>query len=184
MERNLALEIERLSGQKIGLCYHCHKCTAGCPVASAMSIGPERVLRLAILDEWETVLHSPDIWLCTGCFTCSTRCPNEIDIARVMDALRQLAVWGEYPPGEPDAYLFHKLFLGVVRRLGRSHEATMLGLFKVLSRVPLIDDMGAGIGLFERGKVPLLPTRSGAGKAMREIFERAGQLLRPIGNDT
>jgi heterodisulfide reductase subunit C len=90
-----------------------------------------------------------------------------------MDALRQLAVANGYPPGERDALLFHRLFLGVVQRLGRSHEAAMLGLFKILSHIPLFDDVGAGIGLFLRGKVPLLPERSGATAEVQQIFQRS-----------
>jgi heterodisulfide reductase subunit C len=173
MEKNLAYEVQRISGQNVDLCYHCHKCTAGCPVLEAMEFGPDRVLRKITLDQRDSLLRSRDIWLCAGCFTCATRCPNDIDIASVMDALRQLSVAGGYPAGERDALLFHRLFLGVVGRLGRSHEAAMLGMFKVLSRVPLLNDMGAGIGLFIRGKVPLLPERSGAAAEVHEIFRRS-----------
>jgi len=39
-------QINRLSSQTIQLCYHCHKCTAGCPVAAEMTYGPDRVLRM------------------------------------------------------------------------------------------------------------------------------------------
>ena len=155
----LASEIERLSGQSIGLCYHCHKCTAGCPVVENMTYGPDRILRMLILGEREALLRSRDIWLCAGCYTCATRCPNGIEIPVVMDALRQVSLRSKFPPGERDALLFHRLFLGVVRILGRSHEAASLILFKVLSHTPLINDMGAGLGLFLRGKVPLLPHR-------------------------
>lgn len=169
----LLSEINCLSGQHVELCYHCHKCTAGCPVVEAMEYGPDRLLRMASLDQYDPILQSRDIWLCAGCFTCATRCPNDIDIAAVMDALRQIALARGYPPGERDALLFHRLFLGVVGRLGRSHEAAMLGLFKVLSHVPLMNDVSAGLGLFLRGKVPLLPKRSGAAAEVREIFRRS-----------
>jgi hypothetical protein len=90
-----------------------------------------------------------------------------------MDALRQEAVAAGIPAGERDALLFHRLFLGVVQRLGRSHEAVMLGLFKVLSHVPIYRDMGAGLGLFLRGKVPILPERTRAAAAVRQLFERS-----------
>jgi heterodisulfide reductase subunit C len=173
MINNLLAEVNHFSGQNIEQCYHCHKCTAGCPIVDAMSYGPDRVLRMVSLDQKEALFSSKDIWLCAGCFTCVTRCPNDIDIAAVMDALRQLALAEGYPAGEPDALLFHRLFLGVVERLGRSHEAAMLGLFKVLSHVPLMNDVNAGIGLFMRGKVPLLPERSKARSEVKQIFERS-----------
>jgi heterodisulfide reductase subunit C len=157
VETSLISEVNRLSGQHVELCYHCHKCTAGCPVVGAMAYGPDRILRMVALEQKEPLFLSKDIWLCAGCYTCATRCPNEIDIAAVMDGLRQLAVATGSPAGERDVLLFHRLFVGVLKRLGRSHEAIVLGLFKVLSRQPLMNDVGDGAGLFLRGKIPLLP---------------------------
>ncbi len=174
MDVNLASEVNHLSGQHILLCYHCHKCAAGCPVVGAMDYGPDRLLRMAALDQRHPVLSSRDIWLCAGCYTCATRCPNDIDVAAVMDALRQLSVAGDYPAGERNAVLFHTLFVRVVRQFGRSHEAALLGLFKLLSSVPLLADAGAGLGLFLRGKVPLWPQPSGAVAEVRRIFRRSG----------
>jgi heterodisulfide reductase subunit C len=173
MINDLTKEIIQRSGEQLELCYHCHKCTAGCPVVSAMAYGPDRILRLIALGEVDEVLGSRDIWLCAGCYTCATRCPNDIDISAVMDALRQISVSENYPAGEPDALLFHRLFLGVVERLGRSYEAAMLGLFKVRSKVPLLQDMDSGVKLFMRGKVPLLPERTRAAGQIREIFQRS-----------
>ena len=169
------VEVDRISGQSVENCYHCHKCTAGCPVVGAMQYGPDRILRMIILDQFDLLLPSRDIWLCLGCYTCATRCPNGIDIAAVMDALRQMAVQARIPAGESDALLFHQLFMGVVQRMGRSHEAVMLGLFKILSDVPLMDDVGAGISLFLRGKVPLLPDRTRAAGEVRRIFRDRSQ---------
>jgi heterodisulfide reductase subunit C len=173
VDRNLTTQVRELSGEPIELCFHCHKCTAGCPVVGAMEHGPDSILRLVGLEWRDEVLRSRDIWLCAGCYTCATRCPNEIDVAGVMDALRQVAVAEGIPAGERDALLFHRLFLGVVQRLGRSHEAFMLGLFKVLSRVPIYRDMDAGLGLFLRGKVPLLPERTRAAAEVQQLFKRS-----------
>ena len=174
MDLDLAVEVGRLSGENIELCYHCHKCTAGCPIVASMDYGPDHVLRMVALNQREELLKSRDIWLCAGCFTCASRCPNDIDISAVMDALRQLAVAGGYTIGERDALLFHRLFLGVVQRLGRSHEAATLGLFKILSHTPLTDDLGAGFELFMRGKVPLLPEWSAkAAMEVRQILRRS-----------
>jgi len=156
---SLISEVDRLSGQQVELCYHCHKCTAGCPVVSAMAYGPDHILRMVALGQDEAIYASKDIWLCAGCYNCATHCPNEIDISAVMDALRQLALAGEHKAAERDVLLFHKLFVGVIKRLGRSHEAASLGLFKVFSKQPLLNDMGAGAGLFLRGKIKLLPER-------------------------
>lgn len=171
MLTDLMSETNYLSGEAVQLCYHCRKCTAGCPVVEAMEYGPDQLLRMVSLNQYEAVLSSKDIWLCAGCYTCVTRCPNDIDIAAVMDALRQISLREGYPAGERDALLFHRLFIGVVQRLGRSHEAFTLGLFKVLSKTPLMNDVGAGVGLFMRGKVPVIPRRTGAASEVRAIFQ-------------
>jgi heterodisulfide reductase subunit C len=138
-----------------------------------MEYGPDRLLRMLALNQGDKVLASRDIWLCTGCYTCATRCPNGIDIASVMDALRLQAVARGYPAGEPDALLFHKSFLTIIGQLGRSHEATLLGLFKLLSHKPFFSDLRAGLGLFLRGKVPVLPGWSGAGGGVRQMVRQA-----------
>ena len=174
MEISLASEVQHLSGEIIDLCYHCHKCTAGCPVVQSMTYGPDRMLRMVALEQRDALLQSQDIWLCSGCYTCATRCPNDIDISAVMDALRQIALANQAVIGERDTLLFHRLFLGVIQRLGRSHEAATLGLFKVLSHTPKTQDMDAGINLFMRGKVPVLPHYSAkAAAGVRQIFQRS-----------
>jgi heterodisulfide reductase subunit C len=173
MANSLTSEVDHLSGQQVELCYHCHKCTAGCPVVLEMEYGPDQMLRMVALEQKEALLNSRDIWLCAGCYTCATRCPNDIDISAVMDGLRQIAMREGHAAAERDVLLFHRLFMGSVRNLGRSHEAATLGLFKVLSHVPLMNDMGAGVNLFMRGKVPVLPKSSGKTGEVRQIFERS-----------
>ena len=84
-------QVNDLSGQIIQLCYHCHKCTAGCPAAFAMEYGPDRILRLIQFGQRERLLSSRDIWLCLGCEMCGAFCPNEIDINEVMIALKEVA---------------------------------------------------------------------------------------------
>ena len=173
MQSDLVQEVDRISGQQIGFCYHCHKCTAGCPVVDAMQHGPDLLLRMVSLGQDDAIFKSRDIWLCVGCYTCATRCPNDIDIAATMDGLRQISLARGYPAGERDALLFHRLFMGVVQRFGRSHEAFMLGLFKILSKVPLMNDVPAGIGLFMRGKVPIFPERLTAPVQVQQMFKRS-----------
>lgn len=165
--------VNQRSGQVIQLCYHCHKCTAGCPVAFAMDYGPDRLLRMIQFGLKEQVLCSSDIWICASCETCGTRCPNEIDIARVMDALRQMAVEEGLPTKERNVPLFHNLFLSIVKRLGRMHEASLMGLYKPLSR-DLFSDIPMGLKMILKGKIPLLPHRIKGSDEVEKIFERSG----------
>lgn len=54
-----------------------------------MDILPRQVMRLIQLGN-EKVLADRSIWMCTTCLTCTARCPRGIDIARVMEALREI----------------------------------------------------------------------------------------------
>lgn len=136
-----------------------------------MKFGPDRILRMIQLGEKERLLSSHDIWLCASCETCGTRCPNEIDISQVMDALRGLALAEKAPIAEPDAAKFHRLFLLVVRNMGRMHEALLLGAYKLWT-LHLLADMDSGARMFVKGKVPLLPKPVKDRRAVKEIFEK------------
>lgn len=84
--------IKDISLQKIMTCYQCGKCTAGCPVADHMDIVPNEMMRLVMLGDIEKLLSSKAIWLCTSCFQCGTRCPKGIEVHRVFEALRSIAL--------------------------------------------------------------------------------------------
>ena len=81
-------EINEVSGEKVGDCYQCGKCSAACPVCQAMDILPHQVLRYLQLGLLEEVLASKTIWICASCFTCAARCPRDVDLANVMEGLR------------------------------------------------------------------------------------------------
>jgi len=133
LDNRLRVAVEEHSEQPILHCYQCGKCSAGCPVAYAMDIPPHQVMR-AIQLGLEEVLQSSAIWLCVFCQTCTARCPCEIDIARVMESLRMLAMERGNKPAEKDMHLFHQEFLNLIKSYGRVPELR-LGLgFNLKSR--------------------------------------------------
>jgi len=83
--------IEEISGQDLLSCNQCGKCSAGCPVVAAMDLLPSQVIRMAQLG-MEEVLESNTIWICASCLTCVTRCPKGVDLPRLVEALRQIAL--------------------------------------------------------------------------------------------
>ena len=83
-------KVEELSGQNLLVCYQCGKCSAGCPVASDMDILPNQIIRFAQLGLKEELLASKSLWICASCMTCNVRCPKGINIAEVIEALRQI----------------------------------------------------------------------------------------------
>jgi heterodisulfide reductase subunit C len=85
----LAQEVTDLSGENLFGCYQCGTCSSGCPYVDDMDLTPDEVIRYVILDRAE-VLSSKTIWLCSACFTCAERCPRDINITKIMEALRQI----------------------------------------------------------------------------------------------
>ncbi len=85
-------KVEELSGENIYACYQCGKCSAGCPSISEMDISPNEIIRLVQLGEEKEVLNSKAIWICASCFTCVTRCPKGVDLAKIMESLRQITL--------------------------------------------------------------------------------------------
>lgn len=164
-------EVKKRSGEDLSLCYQCLKCTAGCPTAPYMDIRPNNIIRMIQLGMKEAVLRSHAIWLCISCETCGTRCPNEIDIGVLMDALREMAVEERVPAAERNIHLLHEAFIKSIQRGGRVHEATMLVDYKWRSK-DFFTDLVPGMMMFLKGKIPLFPSFIKGRKEIKRIFER------------
>jgi len=168
-------QVSELSQQNVRRCYYCLRCSAGCPAAYAMDITPAQILRLAQLGQQDTLLHSSAIWLCIGCETCGTRCPNEIHAGAVIDALRQLALKQDVPAAEKSVFRLHKAFLSTIRRYGRLHEVSMLAQYAAtnLASRAVFGNIDMGAALFLKGKLELLPHRIRDTRQLRALFSLA-----------
>ncbi len=152
-------------------CYQCQKCSAGCPVAFAMDYKPNQIMQMVSLGMADRVLSSKTIWVCASCYTCSSRCPNDIDIAGVMDWLRQTALRRGVSPAEKDVAIFHAAFLDSVRAHGRIHELGMMARYKRKTG-KFFDDFKLGWKMFTRGKLKLWPSGIKRKKEVAEIFSK------------
>ncbi len=95
-DREKREKIKEISGERIDRCYQCGCCSAGCPTASEMEFLPNTVMMYLQEGDIEPVLNSRAIWICVGCYECASRCPQGIDIARIMEALRTIKLRQNY----------------------------------------------------------------------------------------
>jgi heterodisulfide reductase subunit C2 len=86
-------ELSKLHGsEKVLRCFQCGTCTSDCPVARFNdSYRPRTLIHMAQLGLKERVLNSDTLWLCSACYTCTDRCPQNIEVANVIRAFRNLA---------------------------------------------------------------------------------------------
>lgn len=87
-------EISKLrGGENIKRCFQCGTCSAGCPILWIDGkYNPRKIIRMAILGMRDKVLSSDFIWLCSQCYTCEERCPQDVRIPEIMHAIKNLAV--------------------------------------------------------------------------------------------
>lgn len=93
MDPRFKYEISKMhGGEKVMRCFQCGTCTSDCPVARfSETYRPRQIIRMTQLGLRERVLNSDTLWLCAACFTCTDRCPQDVEVASVIRVLRNLA---------------------------------------------------------------------------------------------
>jgi heterodisulfide reductase subunit C len=135
-----------------------------------MDLMPNQVIRLIQVGAGDEALKCRTIWLCVGCHTCSSQCPNSIDVAAVMDALRQLAIREGVAAPEADIFRFHKYIYQSIQRHGRLNKLEALVQFKI-STGDLFSDVQSGLKMLARGKLELIPRRVAGQGEVDRIFD-------------
>jgi heterodisulfide reductase subunit C len=108
-------------GEHIQRCFGCGTCTASCPVREVTDrYNPRRIIHMAILGLREEVLSSDFVWLCSTCYACQERCPQDVRITDLMHAIKNMAVRsGHIHPS-------YRLQVGLLRGHGRLYDITDL----------------------------------------------------------
>ena len=166
--------VENMSGVDISRCYQCKKCTSGCPVVKLTKSPPSEIVRRLQLGAGHEILETDLVWMCLSCETCYARCPMEINIAAIIDALRSLSLAEAAPKPRWNIPLFNRVFLRMVRAFGRSYDLPMIAAYK-LGTGNIMQDTEKFPAMLKKGKMALMPP-SGADKNMiKRIFQRASK---------
>jgi heterodisulfide reductase subunit C len=135
-----------------------------------MDLVPPQLMHAIQLGLKDVVYKSKTMWLCASCLTCSTRCPQDIDIAEAMNTIKILMYRKGKEPQIPDVLKFSKSFVENLNWFGRLYELGMIAMLK-LRTGKFTEDMAMGIKMLKKDKFNLLPRFKGS-RATHQILKR------------
>lgn len=154
----LAQRIKDELGQNVYLCYQCVKCSGGCPMVKYFDWQPNQIMRAVQFGQEDIALGSQTPWLCASCQTCTTRCPQGLDIASIMAFLtREARKLGHKPKTVSDVEILDQAFRREVNLFGRAYELGLMAEMK-LRTGRLMEDMDLGMKMLGKNKLPFLPS--------------------------
>jgi heterodisulfide reductase subunit C len=142
-----AEELLAVGGENINKCIQCGNCSSSCPSGKFTAYRTRMVIRKAVVGYRDAVLKSEDIWLCTTCYTCFERCPRDIDVVKIIMAIRNIAV--------REGYILEP------------HKRVIMNLLKTGHAVPI--DLANKQRRKERGLPEIPPTIHESPKALKDL---------------
>jgi len=159
--------VEKKGPFSVSTCFQCRKCTNGCPATFAMDYYPDEIIRFVMMGLSKKALSSKTIWVCASCETCTTRCPNEVKIAELMDCLKEMSIQQGIKPGDRTIRIFHETFLKNIKGRGRVFEGKLLPEFMLKSTAGLarlkgggiVSDIKTGFKMMMKGRIKMRPPK-------------------------
>ncbi|MDR1052721.1 MAG: 4Fe-4S dicluster domain-containing protein [Planctomycetaceae bacterium] len=181
-------KIEQMAHTRVCDCYQCGKCSAGCPVAEKMDVLPSRLIRLVQCGEVAEAAKSLSVWQCVSCLTCSARCPKSVNIAGVIDALKEISIEKKCVHPEGARILaFQRSFVNSIYRNGRTNELELVAEYKIrgflhdFNPFLALKDASLGLPMFLSGKLHLKPGSPVKNKALvKRIFKKCENITEPV----
>ena len=120
-------QILRMSGVNPRKCMRCGKCSGTCPSYDEMEYHPHQFVYMVETGEIEPLLRSESLYKCLSCFACVDRCPRGVEPAKLVEALRLLAVrqkggnhlTADDIPARLDDDLPHQLLVSALRKYAK-----------------------------------------------------------------
>jgi len=135
-----------------------------------MDYKPAQIIHLLRMGQIEKVLKSEAMWYCIVCETCTARCPQGVDIARIMSSVKGLAGKSGLIPQFWEVPWFNNAFTRNIERYGRLNELALIFAYKVKTR-DLFSDLKIGMDMLRHGKLSLLQLPKGS-STVKRLFKR------------
>ena len=81
-------QLLRMSGVNPLKCMRC----GNCPSYDEMEYHPHQFVYMVENGDIETLMKSPSVYKCLSCFACVDRCPRGVEPAKLIEAVRLLAI--------------------------------------------------------------------------------------------
>lgn len=138
----------------ISACMQCGTCSGGCTNIDRMDLSPRKLILMLQRGDWESVLKSNTLWLCSSCYICTSRCPRGVRPSDVIEAAKAIAIAEGI---ENDATRFHNIFVELVQKRGILFEPELMHKYGGLKA--MVDQAPLGIQLVLKGKLSPFPEK-------------------------
>jgi heterodisulfide reductase subunit C len=142
---------------------------------------------MILLGEKDQVFNNLLVWKCVACYTCGTRCPNNIQTARINETLKQMSKEARIEPLIPKVAAFHDAFLTSASRSGRINELEFMSRYEMqntgneLKRGggwrAVVDEMkkqaGLGISMMKKKRMHFRPAKIKKISEVKRLFAKA-----------
>jgi heterodisulfide reductase subunit C len=141
-------------------------------------VSPNRIVRMIQLGMEEEVLNTRTIWACVLCSTCTARCPRDVDVPRIMDALRITAKKRGINNKFKNANAFHDVFMNSIMKHGRVYELGLLIGLKLKQSGTLFEELDIGLpAMLSAGlRIPKLPPKVNNPDEILKIVENCKRM--------
>ena len=178
MRRDFIDEVlEVPGGERIYDCVQCGTCSGSCPVSYFMDNPPRKLFAMIRAGLRDRVLESANLWLCTSCYACTIRCPQQIAVTDIIYALKRLAMEEGKVEGASKAVALADSFIGIVNKSGRNFESSLLLRYYMKTNVMgLLKRSSLGLKLLQRGRFPLRGRSIKGREQIRTIIAQAEEM--------
>ena len=143
-------------GERLRECIQCGSCSAVCPLSAYMDYTPRRLIAMTGAGMKDEVLGSFSIWVCAGCYACTTACPKQIPITDMMYALKRTAIREGVHPRRFATPVLAREFIRSVDRFGRNTESRLaINLYLKTRPRLLVQDAPLAQRLHRKGRMGL-----------------------------